>query len=397
MAVSNVNEPRVAPRNASTDVKAPDAAAPTPATPSKLAVKDTLDKTTNRATSKRPAEPTMPPVPAPKKYEAGPSVADVSDGLGTIGLGQKGTSVRQVQESLNAAGANPRLDVDGFFGPKTQVALDAFQKKSATSEGGVVGENTLHAFVAAVPPEKMEMIAVMELSERFQALGYLPKPPADITKAQFESGAQAFIKDHKDELDGVDTTGELFGLLDKMISADNGRRNSSGGQWSGTGSKRSGALPDAATYRSGPSRNQSALQQQAAQSISTNPPEAGSINARVAEATRNYMGTSTVRGPDGGNLACAWSVNNILANAGIKKVGSNTNYVPSVEAALKGGRGTQINIKDARPGDVVIFPNSHHIGIAMGEGRVANNSSSRAAFVNMGKIPAGSKVYRLNS
>ena len=65
MAVSNVNEPRVAPRNASTDVKAPNAAAPTPATPSKLEVKDTLDKTTNRATSKRPAEPTMPPVPAP--------------------------------------------------------------------------------------------------------------------------------------------------------------------------------------------------------------------------------------------------------------------------------------------------------------------------------------------
>jgi cell wall-associated NlpC family hydrolase len=109
------------------------------------------------------------------------------------------------------------------------------------------------------------------------------------------------------------------------------------------------------------------------------------------------MGTSTAAGPDGGNLACAWSVNNILANAGIQKVGSNTNYVPSVEQALQGGRGTKIDAADAGPGDIVIWPNGHHIGIAMGNNQVANNSSSRASFSNMQALPPGCRVYRLNS
>ncbi len=127
-------------------------------------------------------------------------------------------------------------------------------------------------------------------------------------------------------------------------------------------------------------------------------PVAGSVNERVAQATRNYMGTSTRSGPDGGNLACAWSVNNILAKAGLNKVGANTNGVTSVETALKGGRGTRIDASQAQPGDIVIWPRPRsHIGIYMGNGKVANNSSSKASFTNMSSLPAGSHVYRLNS
>src|SRR5688572_4740799 len=112
------------------------------------------------------------------------------------------------------------------------------------------------------------------------------------------------------------------------------------------------------------------------------------------------MGMNTSAGPDGGNLACAWSVNKILAesNPPVKPLGANPNYVPSVEDALtKGGRGVKIDADQARPGDIVIWPNGHHIGIATGNNQVANNSSSRASFSNLQALPPGCRVYRLDA
>lgn len=129
----------------------------------------------------------------------------------------------------------------------------------------------------------------------------------------------------------------------------------------------------------------------------------GSVNQRVFDAAKGYFGTSTRAGPGGGNVACAWAVNNVLARAGIPKLGANTNYVPSVEEALRGGRGTQVSAADARPGDIVISPGQSHVGIYMGDGQVLSNSSSRAAFrwqsgLNFdGYYGRGqSRIYRLN-
>lgn len=125
-------------------------------------------------------------------------------------------------------------------------------------------------------------------------------------------------------------------------------------------------------------------------------PADGSIGARIADATRRYMGTSTRAGPDGGNLACAWAVNNILKDAGLAKIGSNTNLVRSVEDGLKGGRGQQVSAAQAKPGDIVIWPAPRsHIGIMMENGKVANNSSSRASFTNMTTLPPGARIYRV--
>ncbi|HEY1097990.1 MAG TPA: NlpC/P60 family protein, partial [Myxococcota bacterium] len=126
-------------------------------------------------------------------------------------------------------------------------------------------------------------------------------------------------------------------------------------------------------------------------------PAAGSVNERIANATRAYMGTSTRSGPDGGNLACAWAVNNIMTKAGLHKIGSNPNGVASVESALKNGKGTRVDNSQAKPGDIVIWPAPQsHIGIYMGNGKVANNSSSKASFSNMSNLPAGARVYRVN-
>lgn len=236
------------------------------------------------------------------------------------------------------------------------------------------------------------------------ARGALPASPPP-TKAQIEKAAAQFVENNLDRAGMDGDVDAMFAMIEALVNSQNSRGNRSESNYSNRpgAANRPSSLPSSSSpaysRNSGPAPNAGALQNQAAQNIQTArpPPEPGSINARVAEATRQYMGTSTRAGPDGGNLACAWSVNNILANAGLQKVGSNTNYVPSVEQALRGGRGTPIDASEARPGDIVIWPHGHHIGIAMGNGQVADNSSSRAAFVNMRALPEGARVYRLNS
>jgi hypothetical protein len=42
--------------------------------------------------------------------------------------GSRRPAVRELQIKLNAAGATPRLETDGIFGPKTRTAVIAFQE-----------------------------------------------------------------------------------------------------------------------------------------------------------------------------------------------------------------------------------------------------------------------------
>lgn len=131
---------------------------------------------------------------------------------------------------------------------------------------------------------------------------------------------------------------------------------------------------------------------------------AGALNQQIYQSLGEMGHFSSAAGPDGGNLACAWAVNRVLSNAGIQPIGSNPNYVPSVEADLRNGRGTQITQSQGQAGDIVIASNSHHIGICLDAGctRVRSNSSSRARFIwdsdfNFNGFYGGgqSRVYRL--
>ena len=56
--------------------------------------------------------------------------------------GSKGPEVNDLQKALNNAGAKPKLTEDGKFGPGTESAVRAFQKKNGLQEDGVVGPNT---------------------------------------------------------------------------------------------------------------------------------------------------------------------------------------------------------------------------------------------------------------
>jgi hypothetical protein len=110
-------------------------------------------------------------------------------------------------------------------------------------------------------------------------------------------------------------------------------------------------------------------------------------NGDIAAAAAAYKGTATNLGPDGGNLACAWAVNNVLKNAGIDPIDGNS--VAGMESALKNGRGDYVLTSEARAGDIIVWKDSSagvsHVGICQTAGctQAISNSSSRASFANV--------------
>jgi murein L,D-transpeptidase YcbB/YkuD len=60
----------------------------------------------------------------------------------TLAVGSTGPLVKTLQSTLNSAGANPPLNVDGIFGPKTEAAVKAFQESHGLAQDGIVGPIT---------------------------------------------------------------------------------------------------------------------------------------------------------------------------------------------------------------------------------------------------------------
>jgi peptidoglycan hydrolase-like protein with peptidoglycan-binding domain len=64
--------------------------------------------------------------------------------------GDEGDDVKELQEQLNAAGAEPPLKVDGHFGPLTDKAVWSFQAEMLGVDG-IVGPKTRAALKDAQP------------------------------------------------------------------------------------------------------------------------------------------------------------------------------------------------------------------------------------------------------
>ncbi len=120
------------------------------------------------------------------------------------------------------------------------------------------------------------------------------------------------------------------------------------------------------------------------------PPPPGQLNQAIINSV-NRLGkfpSSAGYSPDAtqnGRLACAWAVNQVFLNAGLKPLGANPLYVPSVERDLRNSRGIQVSASSSRAGDLLIMDkggNAQHIGICLNDGctRALSNSSSRASF-----------------
>lgn len=128
----------------------------------------------------------------------------------------------------------------------------------------------------------------------------------------------------------------------------------------------------------------------------------GDLPSRVCSAANAYRGSSTVAGPDGGNKACAWAVNNVLTQGGVRSIG--TSNVAQMESLLKQGRGSLIAQASATCGDIVIEAGQSHVGICLNAGctQVISNSSSKKTFSWISDISfkpsyssGAGRVYRL--
>ncbi len=126
-------------------------------------------------------------------------------------------------------------------------------------------------------------------------------------------------------------------------------------------------------------------------------------NGDVSAALDGYIGADTSSGPDDGNLACVWAVNNVLLSAGVPPIDGDSVY--GMEQALnKGGRGTYIsNTADAQKGDIIVWKDKSvsHAGMCQDAGctKAISNSSSKTEFNNKSgqtfKGVAG-RIYRVN-
>ncbi|NOK13730.1 hypothetical protein HNS30_32250 [Corallococcus exercitus] len=70
------------------------------------------------------------------------SLGNVPSGNELLARGAKGPEVTRLQQSLNALGAQPPLELDGDFGPATEAALKDYQQRSGLPADGIHGPMT---------------------------------------------------------------------------------------------------------------------------------------------------------------------------------------------------------------------------------------------------------------
>lgn len=126
--------------------------------------------------------------------------------------------------------------------------------------------------------------------------------------------------------------------------------------------------------------------------------EINDIPSAIYKAALETKGESTAMGPGGGNVACAWAINElVLPKANIKPIGKVEVNVDSVEADLKSNRGQQVSIQDSIPGDIAIMGagSNAHIGVCLTNKctQCISNSSSRASFVWVASLPTYANYY----
>jgi cell wall-associated NlpC family hydrolase len=118
----------------------------------------------------------------------------------------------------------------------------------------------------------------------------------------------------------------------------------------------------------------------------------------IAQAAHNHVGLSTrnMAGTNGGRLACAGTVNAILKNSGIPQAGGGLSTAAMYQS-LASGRGTLVPLSQTQPGDIIISPTTGgrtgHVGIMGINGRIIENSSSRAMVVEGRSLVAWNNYY----
>lgn len=111
--------------------------------------------------------------------------------MNVLRLGAVGLPVRHLQQQLNHHGATPRLAEDGHFGPITESAVRAAQRRFGLVVDGIAGPKTLAALALGHRPA--ELLTESDLKRAAQALDV----PLAAVKAvnEVESRGTGFLAD----------------------------------------------------------------------------------------------------------------------------------------------------------------------------------------------------------
>lgn len=110
-----------------------------------------------------------------------------------LNIGDTGLAVRQLQQLLNAAGANPRLVVDGDFGPATLRAVLAAQARFGLVVDGIAGPKTIDTLQRREKPRWL--LGDCDLQRAADKLGV----PLAVVKAvnEVESRGEGFLPERR--------------------------------------------------------------------------------------------------------------------------------------------------------------------------------------------------------
>jgi len=109
----------------------------------------------------------------------------------TLEEGAKGTYVETLQTRLNLWNVQPRLSVDGDFGPLTLGSVEAFAIAKDLPIDGIVGRKTWKALLAAPPAHPRAITVSVEVAAEMQTL--LNEGRGDTANGYFEATSSTLV------------------------------------------------------------------------------------------------------------------------------------------------------------------------------------------------------------
>lgn len=319
----------------------------------------------------------LPAFNGPSAYRAGPSIQDVAFRGAELARGHSGEGVRAMQALLNALGANPPLDQDGLFGPKTEAALRGFQaglgvRGSDGDKGGGGGGDRASGRCGV--DSLLPMLLMAGIGGDKSAPSFSPAPSRSFSPAPSLSTAPS-----------LSLSPELSRRGPRAPMFDRGPSVSSGSSGPSAPSLRAGELEQRDTLR----RNLSRAPSQPGPRTSTNGANNPGDLSHMVDWARAQVGKPYVYGYND----CVTMCRDYIKANGLKPGrGSNNHDILPASLQFMGGF-------DASGGKLREMPGigKDHQNIAVGSifgiGELCNQSDCRA----LGTAPDGTKFNTLFS